>query len=378
MDRGSFTNDMPGRLVDISGGYTAFIPDPLPPRLQFGLATIWWLSEADRAVSWLAGIGQTLPNPHLLIGPFLRREAVLSSRIEGTTATFRQLVLFEASPASGSSDVREVHNYVTALEYGLHRLPELPVSLRLIRELHERLMAGVRGQERNPGQFRRMQNAIRGGGPSGTIRYVPPPLAEMTQALHDLERFIAGPSDLPPLVQLALIHYQFEAIHPFMDGNGRIGRLLITLLLCERNLLPQPLLYLSAYFERNRDQYMDHLLHVSQSGDWSGWITFFLQGVAEQSRDAIQRSQRLLALWQEHRRRIQATRASAAVLRVVDDLYISPVTTLGRVRELLGVTSRAAQFSIERLQEAGILRETTGRPRNRIYAASEIIEILEA
>lgn len=374
MDPATFTEAAPGRLVRIPDGLWAFVPHPLPEQLDLGPETIRALSDADRAIGRLAGVGQTLPNPHLLISPFLRREAVLSSRIEGTTATLRQLALFEAAPAPIDSDVQEVYNYVSSLEYGIDRLAKLPVSLRLFRELHQRLLSGVRGQERNPGEFRRSQNAIAS---RGQPRFVPPPVSDMTASLHELERYIAAPNDLPPLIQIALIHYQFEAIHPFMDGNGRVGRLLITLLLCERDLLPQPLLYLSAYFERNREAYMDRLLAISQRGEWTNWITFFLNGVTQQSFDAVARSQRLLALWQDYRQRLQAGRASGLTFRLLDHLFIRPAITVTGARKLLAVTPRAAQLNIDKLVQADILREVTGRPRYKLYLCPDIVDTVE-
>lgn len=381
MQQADFSEHAPGRFVQSPEGYWTFVPHPLPPKLEFDLQTIRLLSEANRGLGELAGVGQTLPNPHLLIGPFLRREAIFSSRIEGTTATAEELLLFEALPTEEprTPDAREVANYVKALEYGLQRLKNLPVSLRLIRELHGVLLSGVRGQDRRPGEFRRSQNIIgQRGQRIEHARYVPPPVPEMQQGLDEFERFLHTPSDLPFLVQLALIHYQFEAIHPFMDGNGRIGRLLITLLLCERGLLKEPLLYLSAYFERNRDAYVDHLLHVSQAGTWSEWIQFFLQGVAEQSEDAIRRSQSLLSLWQNYRGRFQTARSSALLLKLVDALFAYPATWISRARKQLGVTHRSAQLNVEKLVAAGILAEKTGRQRNRVYLAPEILAIIEA
>lgn len=381
MQQADFSEHAPGRFVQSPEGYCTFVPHPLPPKFEFDLQTIRLLSEANRGLGELAGVGQTLPNPHLVIGPFLRREAIFSSRIEGTTATAEELLLFEALPTEEprTPDAREVANYVKALEYGLQRLKNLPVSLRLIRELHGVLLKGVRGQDRNPGEFRRSQNIIGQRGQRIELaRYVPPPVPEMQQGLDEFERFLHTPSDLPFLVQLALIHYQFEAIHPFMDGNGRIGRLLITLLLCERGLLKEPLLYLSAYFDRYRDAYVDHLLHVSQAATWTDWIQFFLQGVAEQSEDAVRRSQKLLALWQNYRGRFQTARSSALLLKLVDALFAYPATWIARARKQLGVTHRSAQLNVEKLVAAGILAERTGRQRNRVYLAPEILAIIEA
>lgn len=249
MDRTDFARDAPGKLVKATEDCWAFVPHPLPPTLQLDRGTIRELSEADHALGELAGVGRILPNPHLLISPFIRREAVLSSRLEGTIATASELLLFEAYPAREPArpDVREVYNYVTALESGLERTKQLSVSLRLMRELHAALLSGVRGDDRRPGEFRQWQNFIGKEGQSiKEARFVPPPVPEMTAALNDLELFIHAPTDFPFLIWLALIHYQFEAIHPFMDGNGRVGQLLIPILLCERGQLSQPLLYLSA------------------------------------------------------------------------------------------------------------------------------------
>lgn len=379
MQSTDFSTDSPGRLVRTLERSWAFVPNPLPPRLEFDEKTLRQLSEADRSLGQLAGVGAMLPNPHLLIGSFVRREAVLSSRIEGTIATAQQLVLFQALPTEEPSapDVREVANYMRALEHGLARLRKLPVSLRLIREIHAILLAGVRGESHRPGEFRTTQNFIgRPGQTIDTARFVPPPVSEMRTALDELERFFHRPSDLPLLVQLALVHYQFEAIHPFVDGNGRVGRLLISLLLCERGLLPQPLLYLSAYLEKHRDAYIDHLLRVSQRGSWIEWVQFFLQGVAEQSQDALLRSRELLTLWKDYRRRVQTRRASALLLRLVDDLFATPALTIGQARKRLGLTYRGAQQNVKKLVQAGILREYTGRPRNRIYIAPEIVAII--
>ena len=381
MNPSDFADDAPGELVKTVEGVWAFVPNPLPPRFDIGVTTIKKLSAADFAMGQLRGIGQMLPNAQLLIAPFLRREAVLSSRMEGTIASLDQLVMFEVEPSreSQNPDVGEVANYVSAMEHGLRRLEELPVALRLIRELHEKLLTGVRGQDRRPGEFRQSQNAIgQHGRPVEEARFIPPPVAQMTQALSDFELFIHEPTELPFLIQLALIHYQFEAIHPFLDGNGRIGRLLLSLLLCEKSYLTQPLLYLSGFLEKNRDRYIDSLLRVSQKGDWAGWVDFFLEGVAEQSRDVVERSGLLLDLRQRYRERAQTARASALPLQLVDDLFSIPALTITMARDLLEVTHVSAQRSIERLVALGVLEEVTGRHRNRIYVAKEIISIISA
>ena len=266
-----------GRVIRCAGGYDAFVPAPLPPVAWDGTLAAA-LSRADLAIGRLAGEGRRFPNPHLFIRSFLRREAVLSSRIEGTRTSLGQLLAAEAGAPGGPdpADLREVGNYVAAMEYGLDRLETLPLSLRLIREMHERLMLGVRGDMATPGEFRRSQNWI---GPPGCglndATYVPPPPDAMAGCLDALERFLHD-EDLPPLVHAALAHAQFEAIHPFLDGNGRVGRLLIALLLAERGILPSPLLYLSAYFEATREEYYAHLLAVTEAGAWESWLTYFL------------------------------------------------------------------------------------------------------
>jgi len=333
MDPEKFKNSPSGKLLKASQGYWTFVPNPLPPKINFAPDLVNTLSAADRAIGQLAGVGRTLPNPHLLIRPFVRREAVLSSRIEGTQASLSDLFYFEAGgkeQKKDSSDVKEVVNYVIALEYGLDRLKTLPMSLRLIRELHERLMEGVRGSHQTPGEFRRSQNWI---GPPGVslneATFVPPPVQALNETLDSFEKYLAGPSSLPPLIRLALIHYQFEGIHPFLDGNGRIGRLLITLLLCQCGILPQPLLYLSAFFEKNRNTYYDLLLSVSQKAECEAWITFFLNGIREQATDAVLRTRRLQRLHQRYRRQLQKSRSSGLLLGLIDLLFVSPFINIG-------------------------------------------------
>lgn len=364
-------------------GRWAFVPAALPPKLDYGPPLVAALSEADRALGELAGLGRTLPNPYLLTRPFLRREAVLSSRIEGTRASLVDLFAFEAeSPLFGESerrdDVQEVQNYVRALEHGMARLKDLPISQRLLREMHAVLMEGVRGQQRDPGEFRRVQNWI--GPPGARLReatYVPPPSAEIPTALSELERYIHGDTKLPPLLDIALVHYQFEAIHPFLDGNGRIGRLLITLMLIERDLLPEPLLYLSAYFERHRGAYYDHLLAVSQKGEWEGWLLFFLRGVSVEARDASRRAGKLFDLRETYRERFQREGARPNLLTAMNHLFANPVTSIRELAEILGVSFEAARRLVGSLEERDVLEEITGRRRNRLYAAREILQVLQ-
>jgi Fic family protein len=375
----SFVAPDTGRFVTTVGNAAAFVPSPLPPHLELSWSLLRTASRAERAVGHLLGIGHVVPNPHLLIQQFSRREAVLSSRIEGTQASLGELLLFEmGTPPPEHSDVREVANYVAALEYGLSRIEQFPVSLRLIRELHVKLMEGVRGESSAPGEFRRVQNWI---GPPGTkiadATYVPPPLGEMHEALDAFEKFLHAESDLPPLIRLALIHYQFEAIHPFLDGNGRVGRLLITLLMQSEQLLDQPLLYLSAYFEKHRAEYYARLLDVSRRGEWVEWIEFFLRAVQDQADDAVARAKALLALRDEYRELVTAGRHSALLVGVIDRLFESPAVTITGIARHIGASYPAAKQNVEKLVAAGILEPVTAS-RNRIFLARRIVELLES
>jgi len=367
-----------GRLIRSASGYSAFVPNPLPPALNWSSKLIRALSDADRLIGRLAGEGAQLPNPHVLIRPFLRREAVLSSRIEGTQATLGELLAAEAGAAVERSpeDLREVGNCVVALEYGIKRLKSLPLSLRLVRELHARLMRGVRGGQVTPGEFRRTQNWI--GPPGCTLMnatYVPPPPDELMASLGDWEKALRR-TELPPLIHVALIHSQFEAIHPFLDGNGRVGRLLITLLLIERSVLPAPLLYLSAFFEATRREYYDRLLGVTQRSEWEPWLEYFLNGVARQSEDAVGRSQRINRLIAKWRRSIVGA-SSRNMLLVLDLVAENPFITAKRAAERLKIAFTTAQRAIDRLQKAGALVQTTEGRRDRVYCARELLDILE-
>jgi Fic family protein len=355
-----------------------FLPDPLPPALTWTPDLVRALSDADRAIGRLAGEGRRLPNSHLFIRPFVRREAVLSSRIEGTQATLGELLAAEAGAVVERSpaDLREVGNYVVALEYGVERLKTLPLSLRLVRELHARLMERIRGPEMTPGEFRRSQNWI--GPPGCTLSnaaYVPPPPDEMRDALRAWEAFLHDTA-LPPLIQVALAHYQFEAIHPFLDGNGRVGRLLVTLFLVERSVLPNPLLYLSAFFEATRRDYYDHLRGVSERGEWEAWIEYFLNGVARQAEDALGRAQRINTLLNRWREAALGL-SSGVPAALVDRLAENPFWTVKRAADRLGVAYTTAQRAVEKLESLGILTRTTDAKRDRVYCAQEILAILE-
>jgi Fic family protein len=376
--RADFQAPEVGRVVRAPGGYLAFVPRPLPPKISYTTELVLALSRADSALSELSGVGRLLPNPHLLIEPYVRREAVLSSRIEGTTASLSDLLLEEIdAPASGPvpSDVREVRNYVAALDHGRRRLSSLPLSLRLVRETHEILMRGVRGGQATPGEFRRTQNWI--GPPGSTLKdatFVPPPVPEMNEALHSWERYLHERGRTPDLVQCALVHEQFEAIHPFLDGNGRVGRLLITLFLIERLRLSQPLLYLSAFFESRRDDYYRLLQRVRTHGDWDSWLGFFLEGVADTANEGVERSGRLLDLRERFRRKL---RGKARTLDLLDDLFQNPYITVARAEKLLKVSNPTARAAVTALQSAGMLEEISGRAWGRLYLARPILRILE-
>jgi len=339
------------------------------------------MSEADHALGRLAGAGRSLPNPHLLIQPFLRREAVLSSRIEGTVTQLGQLFLFDLGLEDplDRDDAIEVANYVRALESGLKQIEEgVPLGLWLLRGLHIELMQGARGANKRPGEFRPCDVMIgRDGQKMADARFVPPPHTAVRLLLEDLERFLRNPGNFPIVAQLAMVHYQFETIHPFMDGNGRLGRLLITLMLCERRILPLPLLYLSAYLERHDQEYKDHMLNVSRRGAWDEWFRFFAIGVASQARDAIRRVELLLDLRETHREQARALSRSPAITCLVDALYEAPYTTIARAATVMGVGEPPARQAVERLVQAGILAEISGRMRNRFYVAGEILRLLD-
>jgi Fic family protein len=367
-----------GRLIQVAGGYSAYVPAPLPPAIAWDQRLAAALSTADRAVGRLAGEGHRLGNRHLLIRPFVRREAVLSSRIEGTQATLGELLAAEAGAAVDRSpdDLREVANYVVALEHGVERLRSQPIALRLVRELHEKLMRGVRGDTATPGRFRRSQNWIgRPGSTPADAIFVPPPPGELMRCLAEWERFLHDDA-LPPLVHAALAHSQFEAIHPFLDGNGRVGRLLVTLLLVEKEVLPTPLLYLSAFFEATRAEYYARLLGVTEAGEWEQWLDYFLEGVTLQADDAVGRIQRIQDLLREWR--MALTQASSRVPDITLDLFAeNPFWSVTRLAQRLGVAFTTAQRAIERLEAAGIVALASEAKRNRVYCAREVLAILE-
>ncbi len=372
----AFTSTERGRVRKAPEGYWAFHPTEAPRRLSLTDEVIKLLDEATGAVHRLGGVGRLIPNPHLLIGPHLRLEAVLSSRIEGTRTDVNELLRFEAGqvlPGEAADDATEVRNYIVAMEHGLARILEgFPISIRLFREMHERLLYGARGQHRRPGELRRSPVWL-GGSTLEDAVFVPPPPDEMNHALSDLERFLHE-TDLPLLVQLAVAHYQFEVIHPFLDGNGRIGRLMIPLMLVLREALPQPLLYLSAFLEQHRSEYYDHLLFTSQKGDLMPWIAFFLRGVRQQSRDSEERTVRLVELQHQLRNELLDEGRPNSVVRLAEQLFAVPLVTAPRVETAISVTRPTAQAAIDALVERGDLTEITGRSRGRVYEASAIFE----
>ena len=358
----------------------AFVPPPLPPEPPIDvLPLLGRLSAAERALGRLDGVTMLLPRQELFLYMYVRKEAVLSSQIEGTQSTLTDLLRFEAEAAAGApfDDVREVSSYVDAMMHGLGRLDALPLSLRLIREMHARLMAGGRGGEKAPGEFRRTQNWI-GGTRPGNALFVPPPPAEMHGALDELERFLhEEASGLPPLLKAGLIHVQFETIHPFLDGNGRIGRLLVTLYLCARGTLRAPLLYLSLHLKAHRAEYYRRLQAVRDEGDWEGWLAFFLEGVAETAHGAFEAATRIVDLFKADRERIaEHSPRAGSVLRVHEDMQANPFVTapaLGDRTRLSPPTVNAALADLERL---GIAAEVTGRRRGRVFGYARYLEIL--
>lgn len=368
-----------GQLVPTVEGFKAFVPDPLPRGLLLSSRLVSLLDRASLAMGTVAGVGETLQNPHLLITPFLRREAVLSSRIEGTQASISDVFIFEASGERVEArDTKEVVNYVYALNLGLERLSELPISVRLCNEVHARLTYGVRGEDKTPGQLRQHQNWIGSRGTAiGDARFIPPPPELVPDLMAEWERFVNEDIEMPALVQCALMHYQFEAIHPYLDGNGRIGRLLIILFLCARGVLSTPLLYLSAYFEKHRDEHVDRLYRVSAAGEWEPWLEFFLCGVEEQARDALIRSRRVRELHQQYCDLLQAEHQSANAFRLLDILFANPYVTAPRAAKALGITHEGAQGILKRLIRLGILEHIGGR-WPRLYVARALLRAIEA
>ncbi len=374
-----------GRYVRQPSGYRAFIPAPLPPKPAVRIAgeLQGLVADANLALGRLDGSIQTLPNPDLFVFMYVRKEAVLSSQIEGTQSSLQDLLAAEAkilAPGEAPADVDEVVNYVRAMNHGLARLSKLPVSVRLIREIHRALLEGVRGSRLTPGELRRSQNWIGPGGCTlAEATFVPPPADEVPLALGALERFLHADDAVPLLVKIGLAHAQFETIHPFLDGNGRIGRLLITFLLCERRVLQKPVLYLSHYLKRHRQAYYDHLQAVRDAGEWERWLTFFLRGVVEVSAQATDTARRILALREEHRSRITEHfgRAAGNGHRVLEELFDHPIMSVNDVRRLTRTTYPAANQLVQRFVDREILTEITGQARHRRFRYAAYVRLFD-
>lgn len=367
-----------GRYLKQTQGYRAFVPHPLPPKsppLAFDREMLALLSEADRALARLDGVGSILPNSDLFVGTYVRHEAVLSSQIEGTQSTLEDIFEYEVDGKGLAlpPDVGEVVNYVHALNGGLRRLAELPLSLRLIREIHATLMDGVRGANRDPGEFRRTQNWI---GPANctlaSATFIPPPVPEMHECLDRFERFLHDRRSFPPLIHCGLAHAQFETIHPFLDGNGRVGRLLITFLLCEREILELPLLYLSVFLKAHRAEYYDRLTAIRDAGDWEGWLKFFLRGVEEVSRSATSTAREILLMREQYR---QTLASNANAVRLLDYAFQQPIFNVRLAAQNLGCSYVTAANTIELLVKKDVLREATGKKRNRSFRFDVLLNL---
>ncbi len=363
-------------------GFRAFIPSPLPPnppiRIEGRLQAL--LSEADLALGRLAGSIETLPNPDLFVFMYVRKEAVLSSQIEGTQSSLQDLLSAEAKLFNPDrpDDVGEVVNYVSAMNYGLARLETLPISVRLIRELHAKLLSGVRGSNLTPGELRTRQNWIGSGGCTiSEAIFVPPPPDEVPGALGALESFLHQTDSLPLLIKIGLAHAQFETIHPFLDGNGRIGRLLITFLLCEKKILEKPVLYLSHYFKRHRQVYYEHLQAVRDSGAFEEWLAFFLRGVIDVSKEAAKTVRMILQLREDHRDLIveHLGRAAGKGHRTLEYLFRHPIVDVNAIRELIGTSYMTANQLVDRLADINILEEVTGQVRHRKFRYTPYIRL---
>ncbi|MFN0198712.1 MAG: Fic family protein [Planctomycetaceae bacterium] len=374
-----------GTYIKQIEGYRAFVPATLPPvpPIDFDSELIQLLSAADQALGRLDGVGAVLPNPDLFVSMYVRQEAVLSSQIEGTQSTLKDVLEFEVN-VNGDihpRDIEEVVNYVKALNYGLRRLDSLPLSLRLIREIHQQLLTGVRGSERTPGEFRRSQNWI--GPPGSTLNaatFVPPPVHEMNSALDNLEKFLHQTESFPSLIHCALVHSQFETIHPFLDGNGRVGRLLITFQLCQRGVLQRPLLYLSHYFKAHRTEYYDRLMAVRLDGNWEAWIKFFLKGIATVSESAISLASSILALRERNKKEINekmGNRAAGAI-QLLDVLFEQPIITTGFVKSKLNYSQTTVNKLIDEMTQMNILNEETGGKRNRRFRYAPYLDLFNA
>ncbi len=367
-----------GKILQAPEGYSFFVPNPLPPTIKWTNQLVFALSRADFLLGKLAREGNRLPNPHLLIRPFIFREAVLSSKIEGTRATIGEVLVADAEieVTQTPDDLQEVQNYIHTLERGIKRLNDLPLCLRLVKELHKDLMQGVRGFHATPGEFRKSPNWIGTPGCSlNTAEFIPPNREYLMDCLGSFEKFLHN-RQLPPLIHIALCHYQFEAIHPFLDGNGRVGRLLITLLLIEEKMLPSPLLYLSAFFEATRSEYYRQLYSLSAKGTWQEWLIYFLNGVALQSEDVLSRAERINALLDKWKIRI-AQDESRTSIKIVEQLAVNPYLSTNKLAKDLNIAYTTASRGIQKLEKLRIVKRINSKKRGQGYCATEIRDILE-
>ncbi|HJD56162.1 MAG TPA: Fic family protein [Rickettsia endosymbiont of Pyrocoelia pectoralis] len=372
-------NSSSGKIIKTLTGYYSFIPHPLPPMLEWSNELAVSLSKANHVLGMLTRESVQLPNPHLLMRPFITREAVLSSKIEGTSTTLSEMLAKDVDihVDRHPDDLTEVQNYILALDYGLERIKEFPLSLRLIKEIHEKLMKSVRGSHATPGEFRKSQNWI--GSPGCTLntaKYVPPIPEELMNCLDSFEKFLYDRM-MPSLIHIALCHYQFEVIHPFLDGNGRIGRLLITILLIEHKLLPSPILYLSAFFEATRDEYYKQLCNVSSKGTWNEWLIYFLNGVIVQGLDVLSRAERINALIVKWQIKVGSNRANNIDQEIIKNLAVTPFCTINNISKKFDVAFTTAQRVVNKLEKLGIIVQTSTGKRDKIYCATEILNILE-
>ncbi len=369
-----------GAFVSQPSGYRAFIPAELPPTppidLDGDLSQL--LSKADLSLGRLDGVALILLNPDLFLAMYVKQEAVLSSQIEGTQSTLQDILALEsgAKHIGQPTDIGDIVNYIAALNFGIKRLEDLPLSSRLIREIHEKLLADSRGQHQEPGRFRESQNWIgpAGAGLSGAA-FVPPPAYELNRALGNLEKFLNERNLMPPLVQIGLAHGQFETIHPFLDGNGRVGRLLITLFLCERKILKRPLLYLSVYLKKHRSEYYDRLIAIRTDGDWEGWLRFFLRGVAEVSESAATTAKQIVDLRESIRQRLAEASSPKAAYRVLDLIFKRPIITVATVQTELNCSFTSVNKIIKLFEISGLLVELTGQRRNRCYRFEQYLRL---
>jgi Fic family protein len=372
-------SDRAGTYQRQPGGFRAFVPKPLPPvDLRLDETLLQLLSEADVALGRLDGAVSLIPDPDLFVMQYVRREAVLSSQIEGTHASLMDVLEYEAEAerAEARMDVAEIVNYIKAMNHGLARLPELPLSRRLLSEVHAVLMKDVRGGEphKTPGEFRKSQNWIGGGSPA-TARYVPPPPEVVDDSFSNLEAFLHDPEPMPALFKAGLAHAQFEIIHPFLDGNGRVGRLLITFWLVERGILRKPLLYTSLYLKQHRESYVERLRAITDDGDWEGWLSFFLDGVAQVAKEATETATKIVELRERDRTRLASAlgRRAGNALAVLDLLFRQPIISSQAIEKLLNVSQPTASALVRDLVDAHLLIEMTGKQRNRRFAYAEYL-----